>query len=233
MKYALVTGSTKGIGLAIAQKLSHAGYFVFTNGRSDNPKIDMPSDCHYYVKADLSALEGVETLANTVLSKTQKLDCLILNAGTTCRKALLEIGYTEWQQVMDTNVNMPFFLVQRLFNNIADNGSVVFISSATSLKPHATSVPYGVSKAAVNMLAQNLVKDFAPRGIRTNVICPGFIETEWQTSKSNEHRQSITSKIALERFGTPKDIAEFCYSTIENEYINGAVIPVDGGYDFK
>jgi NAD(P)-dependent dehydrogenase (short-subunit alcohol dehydrogenase family) len=132
---------------------------------------------------------------------------------------------------MDINVNIPFFLIQRLADSISDSGSILFISSAMSLKPHATSVPYGVSKAAVNMLAQTLGKDFAGRGIRVNAICPGFIDTDWQESKSDEQRARITNKIALGRFGKPSEIADVCYSLIENSYINGAVVPVDGGYD--
>jgi len=226
MKYALVTGSTRGIGAAIAGKLIQNEYRVFCNGRGN-------SDRENYIQADLSKLDGVNLLADRVLASAQTLDCLVLNAGMTCRKPLREIEPADWQTVMDTNVNMPFFLVQRLFNNIAENGSVVFISSVLSLKPHSISIPYGVSKAAVNMLAQNLVKEFAPRGVRVNVICPGFIDTLWQREKPEELRAKIERKTALRRFGTPEEVADMCWGVISNTYINGAVIAVDGGYDME
>jgi len=232
MKYALVTGSTGGMGYAIAEKFSVNGYYVFLNGRSDNPKIALSKDAYTYIKADLSSLDGMTTLADSVLRITQSIDSVVLNVGATCRKSLDVIEYSDWQHVFDTNVNVPFFLIQKLFNNIADNGTVTFISSTMSLKPHATSIPYGTSKAAVNMLAQNLVKEFAPRGIRVNVVCPGFVDTAWQISKTPDHRASITKKIALDRFASPAEVADVCLCVAQNGYINGAVIPVDGGYDF-
>ena len=233
MKYALVTGSTKGIGLATAEKFVQNGCYVFINGRGKNPELPLPSEFHCYVRADLSTIDGVTKLSDVVLAKTQKLDYLVLSAGATCRKSPAEIEYSDWQMVMDTNVNMPFFLIQRLWDSIADGGSIVFISSAMSLKPHAESVPYGVSKAAVNVLAQSLVKEFAPCGIRVNVICPGFIDTDWQHEKPPWLREKIKSKIALGRFGSPGEIADLCYALTQNSYINGAIVPADGGYDYE
>ena len=226
MKYALVTGSSRGIGHAIAERLSESGRVVFRNGRSAGGGPN-------FIQADLSTLNGVNLLADAVLERVPALDCVVLNAGATCRKSFGEIEYPDWQTVMDTNVNMPFFLVQRLSDRISDGGSVVFISSAMSLRPHATSVPYGVTKAAVNMLAQCLVKELAPRGIRVNVICPGFIDTEWQKEKPEWLRAKIEGKIALKRFGLPEEVAGMCLHMAENAYINGAVVPVDGGYDFE
>jgi len=225
MKYALVTGSTRGIGKAIADKFTESGYTVFRNGRSE-----LPGDARYF-RADLSTHDGVNALADAMLSREEKLDYLVLNAGATCRKTFKEIEYSDWQDVMDMNLNMPFFLVQRLFEHIADDGSVIFISSSLSFKPHATSIPYGVSKAAVNMLAQCLVKEFAEKRIRVNAVCPGFIDTEWQRGKPSGLRSKIESKTALARFGTPEEIADICLSLCVNTYINGAVVSVDGGYD--
>jgi NAD(P)-dependent dehydrogenase (short-subunit alcohol dehydrogenase family) len=232
MKRALVTGSTGGIGLAIARKLADAGRFVFTNGRGDAP-LGLPAERHLFVRADLSAIEGVNALADAVLGETDRLDELVLNVGTTCRKGLKEIECADWRNVMDTNVNMPFFLVQRLFDRIADGGSVVFVGSAMGARPHATSIPYGVSKAAVHMLAQSLVKEFAPRGIRVNAIRPGFVDTEWQRRKPADLRERIEGKIALKRFGLPEEIADMCFALLENGYVNGAVVSVDGGYDME
>ncbi len=225
MKYALVTGSTNGIGKAIGDKLEEHGYTVFRNGRKTN------SQYRTYIPADLSTLEGVNTLADHLLKRVDKLDVLVLNVGTTCRKPLPEITPNDWNLVMDANVNMPFFLIQRLSGRLAENGSILFISSAMSIWPHAVSLPYGVSKAAVNMLARGLVKEFAGRKIRVNAVCPGFIDTQWQLAKPAWLKEKIEKKTALNRFGTPEEVSDMCISLITNTYINGAIVSIDGGYN--
>jgi len=185
-----------------------------------------------YIQADVSTLDGVSILTSSVVKEVNLLDVLILNAGATCRKSLVDIEYKDWQHVMDTNVNMPFFIVQQLKDYISEYGSIIFISSSLSLWPHAISLPYGVSKAAINMMAKSLVKEFAEKKIRVNVICPGFIDTEWQKEKSPSLRAKIEDKIALGRFGTPEEVADMCLSVVQNKYVNGSILSIDGGYDF-
>jgi NAD(P)-dependent dehydrogenase (short-subunit alcohol dehydrogenase family) len=230
MKYALVTGSSRGIGFAIAKKLVENGYFAIVNGRGD-AEIALENTVH--VRADLSSLDGVEALAEAASARTPRLDALVLNAGATCRKPMREVNLDDWQRVMNTNVGMPFFFAQRLFDHLADGASLLFVSSAMSLKPHAASIPYGVSKAAANMLARSLVKEFAPRGIRVNAICPGFVDTGWQREKPEWLRAKIEGKIALRRFASPEEIAGMCLTLLENTYINGSVVSIDGGYDME
>lgn len=230
MKYAVVTGSSSGIGYSIAKLLIADGYFVFLNGRSDFVP-DFPKETYMYIKADVSTLEGVNTLAESVFSKTDSIDSLVLNAGSTCRKKMTEISYDDWQKVMDTNVTMPFFLVQKLSPIICKGGSILFIGSSMGLKPHATSLPYGVSKSAVISLAQNLVKEIP--GIRVNCVCPGFVDTDWQLLKPEWLKEKISSKIAMKRFASPDEIADMCIKIMTNTYMNGAVVNVDGGYDME
>lgn len=225
-KCAIVTGSSRGIGAAIAETLESNGFVVFRNGRSKNPSKN-------YIQADLSTLQGTDRFVAALLERTPKLDCLVLNAAMTYRKSFREIEYEQWQRIMDTNVNMPFIILQRLFDHIANNGSVLFIGALLGVKPHATSIPYGVSKAAVNMLAQSFVKEFAPRSIRVNVVSPGFVATKSQTSKPTWLRQKIEGKIALGRFAAEREIADMCLHVINNTYINGAIVPLDGGYDME
>lgn len=226
MKYAVVTGSSRGIGAAIATKLEDFGYVVFRNGRSE-------STMENYIHADLSTLEGTNKFIEQVTMKIPCLDCLVLNAAITYRKPFKEIEYTHWQAIMDTNVNMPFIILKCLFEYIVEGGSVLFIGAMLGTKPHATSMPYGVSKAAVNMLAQSFVKEFAPRSIRVNVVSPGFVDTKGQESKPEWLRKKIESKIAMNRFATEQEVADMCLSVINNTYINGAIISFDGGYDME
>ena len=230
MKYAVVTGSTSGIGYAVAKALISEGYFVFLNGRKAFSP-DLPGESYMFVKADVSVPQGVDTLAEAVLSRTDCIESLVLNAGATCRKSMADISYDDWQKVMDTNVNMPFLLVQRLMPNICRGGNILFIGSAMGVKPHSSSLPYGVSKAAVISLAQNLVKEMPE--IRINCICPGFVDTDWQLQKPDWLKKKISSKIALKRFASPDEIADMCIKIISNTYMNGAVVNVDGGYDME
>lgn len=230
MKYAVVTGSTSGIGYAVAKALISEGYFVFLNGRKAFSP-DLPGESYMFVKADVSVPHGVDMLAEAVLNRTDSIESLVLNAGATCRKSITDISYDDWQKVMDTNVNMPFLLVQRLMPNICRGGNILFIGSAMGVKPHSSSLPYGVSKAAVISLAQNLVKEMP--GIRVNCICPGFVDTDWQLQKPEWLKEKISSKIALKRFAGPDEIADMCIKIISNTYMNGAVVNVDGGYDME
>jgi len=236
MKYALVTGSTKGIGLAIAKKLIERNHFVYMNYANDDEaanRVDFASDVHRIIKADLSVMTGAETLLKSIQSDNVTLDCIVFNAGATCRKAFGQITYDDWNTVMNTNVNIPFHLCQQLYPDITENGAIVFIGSDMGIYPHAVSCAYSVSKAATHMLARCLVKEFEERGIRVNTIAPGFIDTQWQKEKPEWLREKIENKTALKRFGTPDEVANACISLIENSYINGAVLQVDGGYNTK
>jgi 3-oxoacyl-[acyl-carrier protein] reductase len=226
MKYALVTGSARGIGYATAKKLTDNGYFVFTNGVNGNGT-DLPNTKH--VKADLSSVEGAETLLKA--ADGQALDCVVFNAGTTYNAPFGEIDIKEWQRVMNMHVNIPLYLSQKL--NIAENGSIVFIASAMAFHPHSVSLAYGVSKAAGLALGKNLVKEFACRKIRINVVCPGFIDTDWQKQKPDWLRTKIENKTALKRFGTPEEVADLVLSAVDNGFINGSVLTIDGGYDYE
>ena len=236
MKYALITGSTKGIGLAISKKLIDRGYFVYMNYAHDDTAakaVAIPDDRYCIVKADLSTPAGAESLIGTVLNKKTELDCLILNAGATCRKPFGNIEYDNWNTVMNTNVSIPFLICQKMYPIMTEHGSILFIGSDMGIYPHAVSPAYSVSKAAKHMLARSLVKEFVNKNIRVNAIAPGFIDTEWQKEKPDWMRDKINEKIALKRFGTPEEVADACLSAIENSYINGAVIQVDGGYYFE
>ena len=236
MKYALVTGSTKGIGLAVAARLIEADYFAFANYAHDDAaasSINLTPDKYEIIKADLSTSGGAEALIDFVIGKNIELDCIVFSAGTTCREPFGHISYDDWTKVMNVNVSSSFYICQKLFPVIADGGSVVVIGSDMGIYPHAVSSAYSVSKAAAHMLAKSLVKEFAPRGIRVNAVAPGFINTEWQKEKPEWLREKIESKIALKRFGTPDEVADACMFLVENSYVNGSIVQIDGGYDYE
>jgi 3-oxoacyl-[acyl-carrier protein] reductase len=102
-----------------------------------------------------------------------------------------------------------------------------------SVFPHSVSLSYGITKSAVHALVKNLVKFLAPRGIRVNCVAPGFVDTEWQKEKPAEVRESITKKISLKRFAKPEEVASVYLFIINNQYLNGEIIAIDGGYCYE
>ena len=101
------------------------------------------------------------------------------------------------------------------------------------IEPHATSLSYGVTKSAVHALTKNLVKFLTPYGVRVNAVAPGFVDTDWQKNKPVEIRRNIEAKVAMGRFCHPDEVAEIYRMLIENNYMNGSVVVVDGGYAYR
>lgn len=243
MRTALVSGSTKGIGKAIALSLLREkdDVFVILNYAHDEDSAKlMRSECekefpgrYALIKADLSSMEGLEGLLNDVNRITSTLDILIVNAAVTNRKPFTELTYDEWNNVMNTNLTIPFFLTQRLSDKINVDGRILFISSILGEVPHSLSIPYGVSKAGISMMARMLVKEVCSRNITVNAIAPGFVMTAWQEAKGEEIIERISGKIALHRFADPNEIAQLVISVLDNAYINGSVIHIDGGYNYQ
>ncbi len=243
MKYAVVTGSTKGIGKAIAEKLIDEGWFVFVNYAHDIVSAEKfekehsvnPGEKQFeLIQEDLSNYAAVQHLIEQILKRTDRIDCLVLNAAETDRTPFGEIQAECWEHVLQTNLNAPFFLVQGLRDHIRENGGrIIFIGSICGIYPHAISPAYGVSKAAVHQLAKELVKFFAPKGITVNAVIPSFVDTPWQKSKTENHRKRIEDKLALHRFAQPEEVAQLCWEVINNSYINGANLRIDGGYSYR
>lgn len=242
MKTAVVTASTKGIGKAIGISLLKKECFVFFSYDKDEAAAEKLTEelnekysgMFMIMKADLSSLDGMNQMVATVQKKTSAIDYLVLNTGTTDRTPFQNITVEEWNRVMDTNLSIPFFTVQKLANNINRDGRIIFIGSLMGQIPHAMSVSYGVSKAAIHFLSKSLVKEFCDeRNITVNCIVPGFVDTLWQLKKDPAQRERIENKTALHRFALPEEIADLCMSIIGNGYINGAEINIDGGYSYK
>lgn len=238
MKNAIVTGGTKGIGLAIAKMLLHENYAVTVTYAHDSSAVAVCedelrkiSDSFDIIQADQSDKLSMNSFVEKMRQKSH-IDCIILNAGTTFR-AGLQTSDEDWERVMQVNVNSSMYLIRDLYDIIPPNSRIVFISSMMGILPHSVSISYGVSKAAEIALAKNLVKEFAGTGTTINVITPGFVDTDWQKSKPQEIRDSICAKTALGRFALPEEIAEAARFCVKNEFVNGSVIEIHGGYNYK
>ncbi len=240
-KYAIVTGSTKGIGRAIAIALLQNGYHVIMNYATDdiayqtfleeNQKYKNKIDC---IKLNLNTYENAMEFCKKVLQITQKIDVFILNCGVTEKSEFGKIDKSAWENAMNINLNCPFYLIQGLNSCLRNSsaGRIILISSIMGKYPHSTSLVYNVSKAAVISLCKSLVKYFCENQITVNCICPGFIDTPYHKDRPIESYNRICKKIALHRFGTAEEVASICMEIIKNQYINGASIDIHGGYDY-
>lgn len=240
-KFALITGGTKGIGKAVAQILAKAGYnLILTYGNDVEAAQFVQAEFTekfnteiFILQADITSEKSIQVIFDFLESKDIRLFSLIFNAGITSRTRFEDIKQEEWERVFYANVHFPVFLLQKILSRIEIGGNVLFTGSLMGVYPHSVSLSYGVTKSAMHALVQNLVKFMAPYKIRVNAIAPGFVDTDWQKTKPAEIRRNIENKIALERFCDPNELAEIYKLIVENNYLNGEIITVSGGYSYK
>lgn len=240
MKYAVVTGGTKGIGKQICIDLLKRDYFVITNYASDvtsaqNTRNDFLNYSSQFqiVKFDQSNDRHIQDFIKFIKAQTSQIDCIICNTGLTLRKSFDSITNEGWEKVFKVNVHSHFYLIRDLNESIRRKAKIIFIGSLLGEVPHSSSIAYGVTKAAVHALSQNLVKEFSDREVTVNTIAPGFVETEWQKDKPAKIRNNIINKTAIRRFATVEEISQVCMLMIDNDFINGATISVDGGDNYR
>lgn len=240
-KFALITGGTKGIGKAVAQILAKAGYnLILTYGNDVEAAQFVQAEFTerfnteiFILQADITSEKSIQVIFDFLKRKDIRLFSLIFNAGITSRTRFEDIKQEEWERVFYANVHFPVFLLQKILSRIEIGGNVLFTGSLMGVYPHSVSLSYGVTKSAVHALVQNFVKFMAPYKIRVNAIAPGFVDTDWQKTKPAEIRRNIENKIALERFCDPDELAEIYKLIVENNYLNGEIITVSGGYSYK
>ena len=240
-RLAVVTGATKGIGLATTRCLLERGCRVIgAYGHNDEAAaaarigLGALADRLVLVKTDLSGIEGVEPLAEAVVAAGGGLSYLVSNVGVTDKTPFGEVTPEKWDWVIRANLTVPFFLVQRLAPHLLNNaGRVVFVGAVMGIRPHPMSYSYGASKAGLHFLAQCLVKALSPRGVTVNVVAPGFVETPMQAGKASDHRSRVEKKISLRRFALPDEVAAAISGFLDQGYVTGQVLCVDGGYDYE
>lgn len=231
MKYAVVTGGTSGIGLGVAKMLISKGYYVFATyvGQSFNEKIEN----FEAINTDQTKREEVYRFINYVKGKADHLDCLICNAGMSIRKSFTETTDSDWDGMMEVAVNSHYIMVREFYPIIPAGSRIIFTGSQMGINPHATVLAYGVTKSAIHGLVKNLVKEFEGTDTTINAIVPGFVETPWQKEKPEEIKQNIYRKTAIHRFATIDEIVDGYRFCIDNPFVNGSLIEINGGYSFK
>lgn len=231
MKTAIVTGGTSGIGLGVAKMLLSKGYKVFATYVGD----DFTETIENFepVKVNQCCREELYSFITRVKEECKTIDCIVCNAGMSIRKSFTETTDNDWDMQMEVAVNSHYILVRELYCLIPNGSRIIFTGSQMGLMPHAMILSYGVTKAAVHALAKNLVKEFEGTGTTVNAIVPGFVETSWQKEKPEEIKQNIYRKTAIHRFATVDEVVDAYRFCIDNSFVNGSLIEVNGGYSYK
>ncbi|MBO7272867.1 MAG: SDR family oxidoreductase [Bacteroidaceae bacterium] len=231
MKTAIVTGGTSGIGLGVAKMLLSKGYKVYATyvGADFTETIENFEP----VKVNQCCREELYSFITRVKEECKTIDCIVCNAGMSIRKSFTETTDNDWDMQMEVAVNSHYILVRELYGLIPNGSRIIFTGSQMGLMPHAMILSYGVTKAAVHALAKNLVKEFEGTGTTVNAIVPGFVETPWQKEKPEEIKQNIYRKTAIHRFATVDEVVDAYRFCIDNSFVNGSLIEVNGGYSYK
>lgn len=231
MKYAVVTGGTSGIGFGVAKMLVAKGYHVFVTYSSHD--ISERIDNLETIKTDQTNRGELYEFINYVKAKTVHLDCLVCNAGISIRKSFTKYTDNDWDMMMEVAVNSHYIMCREFFPIIPSGSRILFTGSQMGVNPHATVLAYGVTKSAIHALCKNLVKEFEGTGTTVNTIVPGFVETPWQKEKPEEIKQNIYKKTAIHRFALIDEIVDAYRFCIDNPFVNGSLIEVNGGYNYK
>jgi NAD(P)-dependent dehydrogenase (short-subunit alcohol dehydrogenase family) len=234
-RYALVTGSSSGIGLAIAEYLERAGAQVIFHGHDPRPQ-NWPEN-REYLQTDLVPPDGPAKLVEAAFAIQPRLDLLVSNAGSFFDVPFLDMTLELWEKTMALNLRAMYFVIQAFAKRLVHEkcgGSVVVMASTNGLQAEMDSTAYDISKGGVVMLTRTLALSLASYGIRINAIAPGLIQTPlsraWMAARPGieaHYRKSIP----LHRLGVPEDCAGAVVFLASEAaaYITGQVLAIDGG----
>ncbi|MEU3188821.1 3-oxoacyl-ACP reductase FabG [Streptomyces sp. NPDC006923] len=224
----LVTGGNRGIGLAIADSFAAAGDRVAITYRSGEPPHGFLA-----VRCDVRDPRQIESAYQEVEATHGQVQVLVANAGITKDMPLIRMSEEEFTSVLDVNLTGTFRIVRRALGGMlsAGNGRIVLISSVVGLRGAPALANYAASKAALFGFARSVVREVSPHGITCNVVAPGYVDTDMMSEVSPAQRKKLLAQVPLGRSAHPQEIAAVARFLASKgaAYINGAVVPVDGG----
>jgi len=239
-KIAIVTGGLNGIGKAIVEMFLENGSKVVILDIADKASEDLENNQNVlFIKCDVTNPENIEKAITTIKEHFSKIDILINNAGTLLSEPLVNIMAKEkrhnlstWKKVIDINLTAPFILAGFIAENMIlhrTKGIIINISSI-SAKGNAGQSAYSASKAGLESMTKVWSKELGSFGIRSIAIAPGFIDTNsTQLALNDEKIEENKKKIPLKRLGTVQEISKTVKFLVENDYINGCILKIDGG----
>ena len=240
-KVALVTGSARGIGRAIALKLAEAGADVAVNDIASAAEalegvvkeIESTGRQAMAVTADVSSSEDVARMVESVVNKFGKVDILVNNAGVTRDGLVMRMSDEDWNTVLNVDLKSAFLCTRAVLRPMLKQrwGRIVSIASIVGIHGNAGQANYAAAKAGVIAFTKSVAKEVASRGITVNAIAPGYIDTKMTQSLDEKQSQELLKRVPVGYAGTPRDVAEAVafLASEEARYITGQVLGVDGG----
>ena len=233
-KIVLVTGASRGIGLEAAKNFSREGYKVIGTSRGEFNLGELIGDeSAISVQLDLMSKESIKNLFADLKSEDLLPSVLVNNAGITKDQLFLRMKDEDWDDVIETNLNGLFRVTKAFIKPMVKNkfGRIINISSVAGLMGNSGQVNYSSSKSAMVGFSRSLAKELGSRNITSNVVAPGFIETDMTTFLNDDEKVEVSKNIPMKRFGTVQDVAKCIVFLASDEanYITGQTISVDGG----
>jgi len=237
-KVAIVTGSGRGIGKAIALKLAEVGAAVVVNDINESAEgvageIRAMDRQSLAILADVSLAPDVARLVETAMATFGKLDILVNNAGITRDQLVVRLSEEDWDKVLDVNLKSVFLCTAAVLKHMIKQrwGRIISIASIVGMVGNPGQANYASAKAGIIGFTRTIAREVGSRGITANAIAPGFIDTEMTQHLDEKRRQELIGRIPLGYLGSPRDVAEAVAFLASDEagYITGQVLNVDGG----
>ena len=238
MKTVIVTGGSRGIGAAIVEELASNNYNIVLNyNNSEQSAKQIQNELQEnginieIFKADVSKRDEDKELIDFTIKKYNNIDVLINNAGIDQIKLFMDTTDEDWKNIIQTNLTSVFYCSQEVLKNMIHNknGCIINISSIWGITGASCEVAYSASKAAIDGMTKALAKEMGPSNIRINSIAPGFVETDMNKNIPEEEIEEIKNEIPLGRISKPEEITKSIKWLIEDEYVTGQIISVNGG----
>lgn len=239
-KVALVTGSSSGIGAAIAKELAANGASVALHYRGNEEGVnavaaairEQGGSCAIF-QADVSDADAAQVLVKAVIKELGRIDILVNNAGTTRDTLLMTMKEDAWDAVIDTNLKSVYAVTRAAVRGMLKqrSGRIINITSVVGLSGQAGQSNYAASKAGIIGFTKSLAREIGSRNITVNAVAPGYVPTALTNVLSDEQREGILAQTPLERLGTPEDVAYavLFLASDRASFITGQVLSVDGG----
>ncbi|MGT2771651.1 3-oxoacyl-[acyl-carrier-protein] reductase [Streptococcus marimammalium] len=235
-KTVFITGSSRGIGLAIAHQFASLGANVVLNGRKEIPQEILQQFEKYPGKAiaifgDVSKFEDCQRMVAEASEKLGPINILVNNAGITNDKLMLKMTQDDFEKVLSINLTGSFNMTQSVLKPMTKlrEGAIINISSVVGLTGNIGQANYAASKAGVIGLTKSVAREVAARGITVNAVAPGFIESDMTDAIPEKMKETILTQIPMKRIGKTKEVAEVVSFLAQQNYLTGQVIAIDGG----